>query len=86
MTSVLLSLSRHALWPNIWSVLKNIPDLLEKNVFCYCWRRNSIYFNLLGILKYLEVNLVALLTYKTKLTYFIKVLPIYYKAGFLNTV
>ena len=55
-------------------------------MFCYCWRRNSIYFNLLGILKYLEVNLVALLTYKTKLTYFIKALLIYYKAGFLNTV
>ena len=68
--SVLLNWLTFVLWPNIWSVLKNIPDLLEKNVFCYCWRRNSIYFNLLGILKYLEVNLVALLTYKTKLTYF----------------
>ena len=33
MTSVFLNLLRHALWPSMWSILENVPDALEKNVY-----------------------------------------------------
>ena len=35
--SVFLNLLRFLLWPNIWSILENVPYLLEKNMFVVLW-------------------------------------------------
>ena len=31
--SVFLNLSRPVLWPSVWSILKNVPWIFEKNVY-----------------------------------------------------
>ena len=34
--SVLLNWLRCVLWPNKWSVLKNVPCAVDENIFCCC--------------------------------------------------
>ena len=38
MIAVFSTLLRHVLWPNIWSIMENIPCALEKNVYSVYWR------------------------------------------------
>ena len=37
MTWLLLNLLSLVLWARIWSILVNVPCILEKNVLCSCW-------------------------------------------------
>ena len=38
MIAVFSTVLRHVLWPNIWSIMENIPCALEKNVYSVYWR------------------------------------------------
>ena len=42
MMSNLLNLLRHVLWPSIWSILKNVPCILEKYVYSAVFGQNIL--------------------------------------------
>lgn len=47
--SIFLNLLRLILWPNIWSILENIPCSLEKNVYSVVFGWNFLYIFVMSI-------------------------------------
>lgn len=45
MISIFLTLSRLVLWHNMWSILKNVPSVLDKNVYSAVGRWSFLYMS-----------------------------------------